>query len=202
MTPKQEKIMEAAIRLIADKGYHNTSTSEIAKEAGVAEGTIFRHYKTKKDLLVAIVGPVMMKLSAPVLADKFVNQVFEQNHGHLEEFLYYFIKNRFEFAEANVDLIKILVQELAFHPDIQETFKQIFHEKVYPAINKSLDYYKNKGELQNLPNETLIRMVVPTIIGFLVTRFIVQPNKEWDDEVEIRQTVKYILHGIGTTGES
>lgn len=197
MTPKQEKVIEAAIKLIAEKGYHNTSTSEIAKEAGVAEGTIFRHYQTKKDLLLAIVTPVIMKLSAPVFAEKFVDQVFEKSHAHLENFLYHFIKNRFEFAKSNVHLIKILIQELAFHPDIQDTFKNMFKEKIHPAINKSLDYYKEKGELQDLPNETLIRMVVPTIIGFLVTRFVVQPNKNWDDEAEIKRTVDYIVNGIG-----
>lgn len=198
MTPKQEKIIEAAIKLIAEKGYHNTSTSEIAKEAGVAEGTIFRHYKTKKDLLVALVGPVMMNLSAPVFADKFVDQVFQQVPDHLEDFLYNFIENRFQFAKANVDLIKILIQELAFHPDIQATFKKMFKEKIHPALNKSLDYFKEKGELRDLPNDTLIRMVVPTIIGFLVTRFIVQSDKDWDDEAEMKQTVGYIMNGIGS----
>lgn len=45
---KQLKILEAAVEMFAEKGYAATSTSEIAKKAGVAEGTIFRHYKTKK----------------------------------------------------------------------------------------------------------------------------------------------------------
>ena len=55
LTEKQKKIIVSAIQSFAEKGYSATSTSEIAKKAGVAEGTIFRHYKTKKDLLLAIV---------------------------------------------------------------------------------------------------------------------------------------------------
>ncbi|WP_404455723.1 TetR/AcrR family transcriptional regulator [Virgibacillus necropolis] len=197
MTPKQEKIIEAAIKIISEKGYHNTSTSEIAKQAGVAEGTIFRHYRTKKDLLVAIVSPVIMKSIVPIFAEKFVDQVFQQSHEHFEDLLCTFIKNRFEFAKSNIPLIKILIQELAFHPDIQASFKTSFMEKVYPAVSQALDYYKEKGELQDLPNETIIRMIGPTILGFLVTRFIVQPNKDWEDEVEIKRTVNYIIGGIG-----
>ncbi|MFZ3578276.1 hypothetical protein [Virgibacillus sp. DJP39] len=92
-----------------------------------------------------------MNLAAPVFADKFVNKVFEQEHEHLEQFLYNFIKNRFEFAKSNVALIKILIQELAFHSDIQAIFQKQFNEKIKPAINKSLDYYKEKGELINIP---------------------------------------------------
>ena len=54
MTEKQINILSAAIELFSEKGYEATATSEIAKKAKVAEGTIFRYYKTKKELLFAI----------------------------------------------------------------------------------------------------------------------------------------------------
>lgn len=54
MTKKQINILEAALRLFAVEGYHSTSTSKIAKEAGVSEGLIFRHFKNKEGLLEAI----------------------------------------------------------------------------------------------------------------------------------------------------
>lgn len=54
MTDKQISIISAAIEIFAEKGYSATTTSVIAKKAGVGEGTIFHHYKTKKDLLLAI----------------------------------------------------------------------------------------------------------------------------------------------------
>src|SRR4051794_38999386 len=70
MTDKQIKIIKAAVETFSEKGYAASSTSEIAQKAGVAEGTIFRHYKTKKDLLLSIVAPMMAKLIAPfVLKD-------------------------------------------------------------------------------------------------------------------------------------
>ncbi|WP_077329262.1 TetR/AcrR family transcriptional regulator [Virgibacillus siamensis] len=196
MTPKQVAIIQAAIELISEKGYHNTSTSEIAKRAGVAEGTIFRHYRTKKDLLVAIVTPVITNFAAPLFAEKFVSQVFRKDFAHFEDLLYAFIENRFEFAKSNLPLLKILLQELAFHPEIQASYKKVFSERVYPAFNQTLDFYKEKGELQNLPNETIIRLIVPTIIGFMITRFILQPEKDWDDKAEIKQLISIIMGGI------
>ncbi|WP_371933371.1 TetR/AcrR family transcriptional regulator [Halobacillus litoralis] len=51
LTPKQEQILKAAVEIFAEKGYASSSTSEIAAKANVAEGTIFRHYKTKKRTL-------------------------------------------------------------------------------------------------------------------------------------------------------
>ncbi len=54
MTEKQEKILEAALMLFAKEGYHATSTSKVAKAAGVSEGLIFRHFGNKEGLLQAI----------------------------------------------------------------------------------------------------------------------------------------------------
>lgn len=48
LTKKQIAILEAATDLFAEKGYAGTSTSEIANKAEVAEGTIFKHFKSKK----------------------------------------------------------------------------------------------------------------------------------------------------------
>lgn len=184
------------MELIAEKGYANTSTSEIAKRAGVAEGTIFRHYRTKKDLLIAIVTPTIVEFSVPLFAEKMVETVFQPTHASLKDLLYHFVKNRFEFAEANVAVLKITLQEMAFYPEIQATFKKNFMEKVYPVVNQSFDYFKQKGELKDIPNNTIIRMTISAILGLIINRFILQPEKEWNNEWEIRQTVDFILEGI------
>lgn len=54
MTSKQENILQAALTLFAEQGYNATSTSKIAKAAGVSEGLIFRHFGSKEGLLNAI----------------------------------------------------------------------------------------------------------------------------------------------------
>ncbi|WP_346859017.1 helix-turn-helix domain-containing protein [uncultured Draconibacterium sp.] len=56
MTEKQEKIIQAALQLFAQEGYNATSTSKVAKHAGVSEGLIFRHFKNKEGLLQAILN--------------------------------------------------------------------------------------------------------------------------------------------------
>ena len=55
MTEKQEKILNAALKLFAEEGFRSTSTSKVAKAAGVSEGLIFRHFTNKEGLLQAII---------------------------------------------------------------------------------------------------------------------------------------------------
>jgi len=51
---KREKIIAAAGRFFGEKGYHNTTTAEIAEAAGVAAGTIYIYFASKEELLVAV----------------------------------------------------------------------------------------------------------------------------------------------------
>ena len=54
MTSKQTDIIEAALELFATESFHATSTSRVAKAAGVSEGLIFRHFTNKEGLLKAV----------------------------------------------------------------------------------------------------------------------------------------------------
>lgn len=51
---KKEEILKSALKLFVQFGFHATPTSKIAKEAGVANGTLFHYYKTKEDLILAL----------------------------------------------------------------------------------------------------------------------------------------------------
>jgi len=53
-TEKRERILEGALRAFAKKGFYNTKVSEIASEAGVADGTIYLYFKNKDDLLISL----------------------------------------------------------------------------------------------------------------------------------------------------
>ncbi len=50
---KKEQIIRTAIRLFVEQGFENTPTSQISKEAEVATGTLFHHFKTKEELVNA-----------------------------------------------------------------------------------------------------------------------------------------------------
>jgi len=46
-----QRLIRAALELFSSRGYHDTTTAQIAKKAGVAEGTIYRHFPSKQQLL-------------------------------------------------------------------------------------------------------------------------------------------------------
>jgi AcrR family transcriptional regulator len=195
MTEKQMKIVQAAVDIFAEKGYSASSTSEIAQKAGVAEGTIFRHYKTKKELLLSIVAPMMTKLVAP-FAMKDFNKILEAEYKEMEDFLRAVIRNRLEFARKNFPVIKILLHEIPFQAELKAQFKEIIAIKVLEKITKVMIHFQRDGKIIDIPPTTAIRLTTTTIIGYLLVRFLFLPEKDWDDEQEIEYTVDFIMHGL------
>ncbi|MBN2664398.1 MAG: TetR/AcrR family transcriptional regulator [Bacteroidales bacterium] len=72
MTDKQLKILQVALELFAKNGYSSTSTGKIAKQAGVSEGLIFRHFGNKEGLLEAV-----LQLGEEKIKSLFAEIVFE-----------------------------------------------------------------------------------------------------------------------------
>ncbi|KUP05776.1 TetR family transcriptional regulator [Bacillus coahuilensis m2-6] len=52
--PKYKQIIDAAVIVIAENGYHQAQVSKIAKQAGVADGTIYLYFKNKEDILISM----------------------------------------------------------------------------------------------------------------------------------------------------
>lgn len=196
LTDKQKKILLAAIDTFSEKGYAATSTSEIAKKAGVAEGTIFRHYKTKKELLVSIVTPLISKVFGPFIVRDF-HKVLDHPYESAEDFIRATIENRREVFKKLLPVIKIIMQEIPFQPELKEQFVEQVAKKTYERVLVVIQNYQDKGQIIDIPPSSVARLAVSSIFGYLISRYILFPESEWDDELETERTVQFILHGIG-----
>lgn len=65
---KKRKIIEAGYKLFAEKGYYNTNTSEIAKEAGVSTGIVYGYFRDKRDILIDVLDIYVDNVFTPILA--------------------------------------------------------------------------------------------------------------------------------------
>ncbi|WLV23734.1 TetR/AcrR family transcriptional regulator [Aciduricibacillus chroicocephali] len=61
---KRQQILEASVRVIAENGYYKSRISNIAKKAGVADGTIYLYFKNKEDLLISLFEDIMGTFAA------------------------------------------------------------------------------------------------------------------------------------------
>lgn len=130
---KKEKIIESGFELICEKGYYNTNTAKIAKNAGVSTGIVYQYFKDKHDILINALKKYADNIFYPMLnvpANNFdksnLNDIirkmidsFVQNHklsksaheeimamAHLDEDVaFYFHKREMEMTEKIYELL-------------------------------------------------------------------------------------------------
>jgi len=88
---KYHRILEAAVKVFAEKGFFQSTVSQIAREAGVADGTIYLYFKNKEDILVQFFSYKARQVFARFReevggADTAVDKLRNLVHRHLEEF--------------------------------------------------------------------------------------------------------------------
>jgi len=194
-TEKQLKILEAAVEIFSTKGYAATSTSEIAQKAGVAEGTIFKHYKTKKDLLLSIAGPVAVKVFAPFLMRDFA-KLLDVPYPRVDDFFRAVARDRLAFARKNAKLIRILVHEVPFQPELLEQIKSMLTNIVAQRVQRVVRHFQEQGQIVEAPPWRVVRSAVSLFIGMIAFHVFLAPEFPFDEDEEIERTLDILLHGI------
>lgn len=100
---KTEQILSAAVNVFIKKGLQAT-TQEIAKEADVAEVTLFRKFSTKQNLFITVIKSVLEKQF-----DSHITKLAKEENT--EEFLIKIIENRMNILSKNAALVKMLISE-------------------------------------------------------------------------------------------
>ncbi|MGE7843272.1 TetR/AcrR family transcriptional regulator [Lysinibacillus sp. NPDC093712] len=193
-TVKQKKIIEVAIATFAEKGYSNTSTSEIAKKAGVAEGTIFKHYGTKENLLLAIMVP-FLKEFFPTMADELIGELMDDERS-FEDFLRAFLINRITFLSENREIFQVVIKEMIYKEELRNELFPYISKVATERLIKVIEIFKQRGDIKDISNESIIKMLSTVIGGFFVSNLVFL-NKHSVSEKEIEEVVLFILNGLG-----
>lgn len=198
-TEKQKKILEAAIEIFAEKGFNGASTSEIAQKAGVAEATIFKHYRTKKGLLLRLVIPAIGKVAKPFIIQSLLD-ILDQDEP-LEVIIPKILKDRMDFLEKHWPRMKVIIIEAVFHDEIREAIRNHVLRNIFSVVSERLDQLKGQGKIRkNIPNHVLVRSILSMGLGYLLFRTVAPGILVLEsEEEEIDMTSKVIIDGIASS---
>ena len=88
---KKDDILQTALHLFAEKGFKDTTMTELSKATGVAEGTIFYHFKSKEDIFLAILENARKDITdefSPYFGEKSFSNGLEIVKGIISFYLY------------------------------------------------------------------------------------------------------------------
>jgi AcrR family transcriptional regulator len=196
LTKRHWEILEAATKIFSEKGFENSRTSDIAKEANIAEGTIFRYYKTKKDLLMGLFIPMIIKFFRPMMLSS-VEKIFNNDDMSIEEVIKAIFIDRLQLVRKNMPLVKTLVIEAAYKPEILAALRETLLPKIVAVIDGFMIKNIEKGIFKDMDPRIMTRSFMSILAGYIVLT-VNFPNMfpVENDEEEVEKMTRILLDGI------
>ncbi|MDQ0230977.1 TetR/AcrR family transcriptional regulator [Metabacillus malikii] len=186
--PKYMQIIDAAVIVIAENGYHQAQVSKIAKQAGVADGTIYLYFKNKEDILVSMfrekMGEFIEKIEAEIKSETTASNK-----------LYALIKTHFSLLAADHHMAIVTQLELRqsnkeLRLRINEVLKGYFN-----VIDHIIKTGMDSGEFNPIINHRIARQMIFGTIDEVVTTWVMNEQK-YELEKQVDPVHALIVNGF------
>lgn len=161
--PKQstkEKILDAALDVFSEKGFHLATVDEIAECAGVGKGTLYRYFANKETLFHELVRLRLEEL------ERNANAALDGQDDVLTMITKY-LRTYFEFFDRNQRLYRLIVQERL---DVGEQVQDLYVKKIMrriPLLKRKIHEASQQGELKDIDFQTVFYGVMGFVHGVI-----------------------------------
>jgi len=192
----KKRVLQAALKLFSKQGYDGTSTAQIAEESQMSQATIFKYFKSKDDLLMFIVEPIVEHV-LPIYIQDFAKDV-QANTADLEKLIKFIVHNRYQFLIQNKEAAMILISQVLVNDKIKELLlKQVSRMK--PIFIKNIwSPLQATGQIRaDIDIMQFIRLTVGQLgFYFLQTQRIIGPRDAEETEKDLQVIARSIILAI------
>lgn len=186
----RERILETAVGLFSTKGYLGASTREIARQAGVAEVTLFRHFSSKENLLEEVISRFSILPSLRSFIPQALEMPYEQALTALATML-------LDTLIQLKDWVKIMHAELQRSPERLQKIYHGFLDEFFETFSSYFRELQKRGVVGMFDPEVAARVFHGIIFSYFNVEEVLQRKQYRSTESEpmIRQFMTLFAHG-------
>jgi TetR/AcrR family transcriptional regulator, fatty acid metabolism regulator protein len=185
---KYQRILDAAVEVIADRGYFNSPVSAIAKRAGVADGTIYLYFKSKDDVLRTAIDTTFEKFY------KRVEERFETLKGPREQ-LEYIAEVHLESAQVNRSMAVLMQTEMRQSAKFIAEFSHHHLVKYIQVVREVIRRGQQEGIFRQDVSDGVVAHCMFGAIDELLSSAVFT-GRTYDAKQTARQVMDVLLNGI------
>jgi TetR/AcrR family fatty acid metabolism transcriptional regulator len=185
---RRQSIIQAAIEVFGKGSFHNSSISEIAQRANVAEGTIYQYFKNKDDLFFSI--PVEKTKEFCEELDLHL-QGITGAFNKIRKFMWYYL----HFFKMNPEYGRILMLEMRVSKSFVKTKTYKFLKKSTSRILEAIREGQDDSTIRKDVNIYILRQLILGILEHLVTRWLLKGEK-YDLMKNYDRVSELVFYGI------
>lgn len=192
---RPSELLEAALRIFAERGYANTRLEEIAAAAGVTKGTIYHYFATKEELLLRAIEHNHERAFKPL------EEVLRNTRGPVSATIRLFLRRAFGNLDPNrLSVLTLLVQGVAREvPDVFQNWLETGPVRGWQILAELIDEGKASGEFRaDADSEVAARVTMSgLILQFAWQQFSEgAPSVAIDADRLIDSAGELLLHGL------
>jgi AcrR family transcriptional regulator len=189
---REEQILEAAMQLFAEHGYSDTDTQLLADKLQVGKGTIYRYFRSKRELFLAAADRVMRLLHQRITSSiEGIDEPFERIGVAIRAFL--------SFFADHPEYVELLMQERAQFKDRKKPTYFVHREnniKRWKALYRSLI---EAGRIRDMPVDRITDVIGHLLYGTIFTNYFTHEYPSV--EAQARDILDIVFHGILSDSE-
>lgn len=183
LTERQKLVLRAALKLFAQQGFEATSTAQIAEEAGVASGSVYKQFKNKQELLVAVLAPLFQG-TLDEMASELEDNAFNVEYENLEDFVTTLVADRMTYIHDNFQEIKLLFGQLLTNPSFVMQVRNFFGQQLERIAIPTIDRLQKENKMARLPHDIIFQMAFGTIIAYFGKQLIEADYRKLEEEIQ------------------
>jgi AcrR family transcriptional regulator len=162
---RREQILKAAIKVFAEKGFRAAKMQEVANAAGIANGTVYNYFKSKDEVLLALLEYLNE-------TDERATQFKQLQETDLETVFLTQMKHRLSFMLAQKDVLRAVLPEIISNPELRTMY---FEQTISPTLEMGEEAFskvlgsETKGGLQA---KHLVRAMAGSLFGLVLLNLI------------------------------
>lgn len=186
---KRRHILEAAVEVFARAGFHKSRVADIAREADVADGTIYLYFKGKDDVLISIFEETMTEMiEAAEAALEGIDDPLDRLHA--------FAVNHMANVEENWAVAKVLLVELRLSNTFMKEYKPTRLQSYMDIIGRLIAEGQERGLVRSDINPTIIRRAFFGALDEIAMQWILTPGVRYGLRESAEQIAGVYVRGL------
>jgi AcrR family transcriptional regulator len=189
---RREQILNAAVDIFAGKGYTAATVLEIARKAGLAPGTIYLYFPSKRELFIKVIENLVV---IPL-----ISQFAGLSDDNFRDIMQNVLRNRLEFFRSGLfSRMMLLMSEIQRDPELKKSFYQTLIQPLFHRMSEVLGTQVENGTFRSINPEIIPRLIGSMMIGLAIMQNIegeTSPFNEMSVEAMTTEVMNFVMWGV------
>jgi TetR/AcrR family fatty acid metabolism transcriptional regulator len=189
---RRNQILDAATKVFAEKGFHPTTIKDIAREAGIADGTIYIYFENKTALMLGILD----RMNESEQREEDFSLFTE---GDFRSFMKAYLQHRLQVFKAdNFEILRVMVSEIMVNKELRELYYQKILEPTFALAERYFQQWAGQLNMKPTNISLAMRAISGMVLGIMLEHIMGDKTLEaqWDELPDFLTTM--ILDGLGS----